>query len=696
MCAVPPTRAFIDVPGLLLGLEARFRPAGKVENLWIPTLDAPPEVMIRPSHVVNRAISRVVRKLCGVWVALVAFLALGLAPGPAGAATQARERDPELARLLEDIRAILEREGVPGAGIALVDEDGLLFAGGVGWADLATRRPVDASTLFRVGSITKSIVALGVARLDERGVLDLDAPLETLVPGVEIGNPHPEHPITLAHALEHTAGFDDMRFNETFGPRDVESRPLVEVLARNPRSRVARWVPGSRFAYSNPGYTVAAAALEQATGRPFEEVLRDEVLAPLGMNGARFRWDPALADRLAVGHDASGTPLPYHALWHRPAGSLMVSPPQLARLVELLLARGELPLGRGRLVAPETVARIERCATLPFPNTDVSYGLGNYGDVLHPVVGRGHDGGLPGFLSTYRYFPELGVGYVLLLNATHSPRAWVEIRQLLFDHLTRGRRLPRPPTVDVPDAELAQYVGHYEFRSPRHAIAELVDTLLLAADIELHQGQLRLHVRAVDGPIPLIPTGPARFRFPGQAGTAVQFAKDHDGRPILVVQNLYFERTDPLLPRLRERALRLSLLLLESAWLAGLVLALVHLWSRARQGAGRGGDLRLLAPFLLGSGCLVGAVLLLLGSDYTDLGTMNLRTVGICVLPLSFAALSAFGLVRAGALLLTPRYRARSIRPWVRVHAVLVGLAAVGLALYLAHHHLVGLRTWAW
>ncbi len=155
------------------------------------------------------------------------------------------------------IAAVLEREGVPGVGLALVDREGLRWAGGVGVADLTTGRPVDADTQFRVASITKSVVALGVMRLVEQGRLDLDQPLRELMPGVVPPSTWDSAAaVTLAHALEHTAGFDDMRFNEWFADEGLAPR---DALAINPRSRVARWRPGIRMSYSNPGYTIASA-----------------------------------------------------------------------------------------------------------------------------------------------------------------------------------------------------------------------------------------------------------------------------------------------------------------------------------------------------------------------------------------------------------------------------------------------------
>jgi hypothetical protein len=97
-----------------------------------------------------------------------------------------------------------------------------------------------------------------------------------------------------------------------------------------------------------------------------------------------------------------------------------------------------------------------------------------------------------------------------------------------------------------------------------------------------------------------------------------------------------------------------------------------------------------------GTACLLGAVFLLMGCSFEELGSLGPRTVGICVLPLAFAVLSLAGTVRAIVALTGRRAAAVPVRLWVRLHATAVGLAAVGMSAYMAHHHLVGLRTWAW
>jgi len=331
----------------------------------------------------------------------------------------------EIDELRAKISGILLRAQVPGAGIALVDGDQILWAGGVGVADRATGRPVTADTLFRVGSISKSFVAMALAKLAEQGRIALGTPVAALAPELAIENRwEAEQPITVAHLLEHTAGFDDMHDNELYGPIAAESLPLAAVLARNPASRVARWRPGSRYSYANPGYTVAAYLIEKITGRPYEEVIARELLAPLGMTGAALRWSPEVDSRLARGYGAGDDPVPYTALYHRPAGNLMASPRELAALVQLGIGRGRI--GGRTVISPAGMARIERCETA-WLTSDMSYGLGTYLDPSERAPIRGHDGHVAGFLSVYGYLPDQRAGFVLLVNSTRSIGAVIAI-----------------------------------------------------------------------------------------------------------------------------------------------------------------------------------------------------------------------------------------------------------------------------
>jgi CubicO group peptidase (beta-lactamase class C family) len=160
------------------------------------------------------------------------------------------------------------------------------------------------------------------------------------------------------------------------------------------------------------------------------------------MTEADFRRTPSLASRLATGYSDRGRVAEFRPIAHRGAGALLASPADLAKLVQFWLVRDT------RVVSEAGLDRIEHARTLPYRNTDLEYGLGNHGDVSQPARGRGHDGGIDGFLSSLRYFPDLGVGYVMLLNGTYSFGAFIEIRSLLLAYLARGKAIS-PPAVNV-------------------------------------------------------------------------------------------------------------------------------------------------------------------------------------------------------------------------------------------------------
>ncbi len=585
-------------------------------------------------------------------------------------------------QLREAVAAVLEREQVPGVGIALVDREGLIWAGGVGVADRETGVPVTADTVFRVASITKSIVALGVARLVEQGRLSLRTPVSQLLGHLPIDNRWREQsPVTLGHALEHTAGFDDMRFNEWFTTDEAMSPE--HALGINARSRRVRWRPGSRAAYSNVGYSVAGLAIERATGQPFDHWLQAEVLGSLGMDDASFVRTPERRAALATGYLAPDRAATFSPIAHRAAGALLASPAELARLVHFWLRRGD---GYPAIVSPAMLDRVERSGTLELPLTDQSYGLGNYGDVGHPVRARGHDGGLPGFLSVYRYIPELGVGYVMLLNSTHSTRAYGEIRSLLFAYLARGRDLP-PPPIAKPDPAQRELAGYYGFTNPRNALFGFLDRATVGWTAEPTADGLQLEP-LLGVPVQLVATGPDGYRHPRHSGVSVRLAADSEGAPVLVAGWACAEPRSEWLARVQLWLLVITALLLQVSPLVGLGWTIQRL-ARRRGLAGAG---LWLWPAV--AGLMYGFIPLLLAeaSARDALGQMEPTTVALCLVTVMLALASTFGFAAA------VRQAVSDDRDswWVRVIPSLTSTLAVGLTLWFGAHGIIGLRTWAW
>ncbi|HMG54427.1 MAG TPA: serine hydrolase domain-containing protein [Kofleriaceae bacterium] len=593
------------------------------------------------------------------------------------AAAEAPPRDID--ELRAKIARVLLREQVPGAGIALIDGDRILWAGGVGLADRATGAPVTADTLFRVGSITKSFVALALVVFAERGRIDLRAPVSALAPELAIGNRWAaEQPITVAHLLEHTAGFDEMHPNEWAAPLADEAMPLADVLARNPASRVARWRPGSRFSYANPDYTVAGYLIERVTGRPYEDVLARELFAPLGMTGAALRWSPAVDARLARGYGEAEAAVPYRAIYHRPAGNLMASPRELAALVQLALARGRF--GGRAVISPAGMARIERSETAWLSPGAASYGLGNFGDVAERALIRGHTGGIDGFLSMYGYLPDHGVGFVMLLNSTRSWRAVTEIRHLLVEFLLAGAPVAPPPRVPTPADELRRWAGTYHAAAPRQQLFAFLERTL--PGVELYVERDRLFGRTVPAtgePFELIPLGGGRFRLPIASAGHIQLGHDRDGRRVMVAGTYFVEEP-------RTRTLAYAVVPPICLWLlaTGLVLPLGLLRRRVGPTPGVGW------PVCASASLFTAAHLFAAAHEPFVVGERNAYTVGICVLTWLFALAAMASLVQA--LVWLPRPGSLI----TRLHRLCFGLAACLATAYLAAYGIIGIRLWSY
>lgn len=155
-------------------------------------------------------------------------------------------------QLESKILEILKENNTPGMIGAIVSGDDVIWQGALGIADRSDNQPVTVDTLFRMGSISKSFVALSVLRMRERGEVSLDLVINDFVPEAGAENDWAStDPIRLYHVMEHTAGFDDIHFRD-FAVSDP-SFTTLSGLQFNHGSKVSRWRPGTRMSYANIG-----------------------------------------------------------------------------------------------------------------------------------------------------------------------------------------------------------------------------------------------------------------------------------------------------------------------------------------------------------------------------------------------------------------------------------------------------------
>ena len=447
------------------------------------------------------------------------------------------------------IAGVLERTHTPGCGFALVSKDSVIFAGGVGKADLATNREVTGDTMFRIGSITKSFVALSLLQLNEQGKVDLHAKVADVAPEVKIVNRwDATDPIRIVNLLEHTAGFDDMSPAETFDMSGGPQVPLLETFARFPEPQIARWRPGTLQSYSNPDYAVAGYIIEKLTGKPCEDYIADNILRPLAMTHSDMRLTPEM--RTALAHGYRGNPpiaVPYYPILLRPAGEMKSSPNEMARFVRMMLNRGTLD--GVKIVSPESIARMET------PETGLAaragfkdgYALGNYVTIRHPIKTHGHNGGIDGFLSVYAYMPEQGLGYFLSINAS-SP-ALSQVEDLIFAYITRGVAIPPKPAAVPLDADVVAATGFYQFASPRNEKFKFLEKILAEGWTYTDHGKLYRRGLIPGPPEELVYLGHNQFRTAKESGADGVYCTDDDGNRYGCGELACFRKDKPGLAR---------------------------------------------------------------------------------------------------------------------------------------------------
>ncbi len=627
-----------------------------------------------------------------IFATLCAILAAALVAGRATPPPRQQPASPvpaSLPELQQEIQAILTRNHVPGAGIALVAKDHIIWEGGVGEARLATHTPVTADTMFRLGSITKSFVALALLQLQEQGKIDLNSKLAAVAPMLPFRNPwEATDPVTVAEVLEHTAGFDDMSPSEVYNLSGPEKMDPFDASQRFSQALVSRWPPGTRMAYSNPDYGVAGYLIWKASGLQFDQYIEQNLLQPLGMNVSGFTLTDKMYAQLAQGYDGVPPhPVPYLHIYLGPAGDLKSSPAELAALVQMFLNDGKA--GDQQIVSAASIERME------YPETTLAaraglkegYGFANAANFSGPVVGHGHDGGIAGFLSSYEYMAHQGVGFVAMINSDSGDAALEAIDHLLARYLLAGQSLPAPPTATIPPDQLAKFTGYYEKENPRNQMTTFLDVLLDGAHVSLSRGQLYLKSGWLGRAQPLVPTGGNQFRLVDQAAPSTIFFRGPDGREVLATaagEEFFGERRGELWPFLRFVLVHLALFLIATSFVFALWWMPLKLLGRRK---GTPGIALRLMPILAGLS-LVGAYLILAYTPIWVLGVYTMASVGVWLLTWLFAAFSVLGLVLAW------RARWQGVHRGVFWHSLVVILACCGLTIYMAYWHLLGIQLW--
>ncbi len=324
------------------------------------------------------------------------------------------------------ISAEMSRREIPGLSAAVVLERELKWTNGYGLADLENGVPAKAETVYRLGSVSKPITATAVLQLVQRGLVDLDAPVQKYVPGF----PRKPWPITTRQLLAHLGGIRHYAEGEFQSTRHYESLTgALAIFKDDPPVHE----PGTRYLYSTYGYNLLGCVVEGASGKSFLAHLSENVFAPAGMERIRADDLSALVPNRAQGYfRTAGGEIRNSGLADTsnkiPGGGLIATAPDVARFA--------LALEAGILLRRETLElMLTRQRTRDGQPTECGLGwrLGEHNGRREAW----HTGGQQRVSTILYTQPDQGLAVVLLCNLESVGPALLDLARRLSDILAR-------------------------------------------------------------------------------------------------------------------------------------------------------------------------------------------------------------------------------------------------------------------
>ena len=441
--------------------------------------------------------------------------------------------------------ALLARYAVPGAAAAASRGGEIVYARGFGAADRERGVPAGAETVFGVASVTKSFTAAAIMRLADERRLSVDDPVVAYLPELRVPRGDAAA-IRIHHFLTHTPGFPPLPSRwYAFGasarldaegappPVPVESRPpfatagdLMTHLAESDWTPLG--APGAYFSYSNEGFALLGEIVTRVSGRPYERVVTEEIIRPLGLERTAFGPKPSApvegmtTPYIAQTRDGVKTIVPARTWWHStvwdPAGGLRSTVIDLLRYLDLYRGTAAAP----RILSAGAIAAMLHPHAKTAPGQAYGYGFAVTPDYWGAALVE-HGGGRRSISAYVASVPSRRTAVAILANLADAP-----VRTIAHGLLnTLEGRAPGIPAVSYPDfaapaGRLDAYAGEY-----RSGEGSLVRVRTADGRLEIEADGERLPARAV-GPDAFVVTVReaeqyVRFHLTGGRAWAVAF-----------------------------------------------------------------------------------------------------------------------------------------------------------------------------
>lgn len=357
-------------------------------------------------------------------------------------------------RLDQFVARYRQTQNVPGMAIALTDRSKLLHVATYGYADIERQLAVQLTTLFEIGSISKSFTCMALLQLQDEGKIDIHAPVTTYLPWFAV--PSPYAPITIHHLMSHTAGISS----------GVDPAPTSRYSVHLLHDRQPAYAPGEHFHYSNVAFQALGYLLEEIEGKSYAEIIRERILAPLSMDTTEPVMTNQMRTKLAVGYSALYDDRPLTlagpltpATWLECGagdGSISSTVTDMAIYLRLLLNAGQAP------VLSQANYHLMTQKVIPMERSRF-YGYGLMMGEQDGYATIGHTGDMVGYHSIMLGDSEHGLGAIVLFNGPADPTP-VGSAALRFLHAAyRGETLQEVPEIPMPTSveNAHEYIGEY-------------------------------------------------------------------------------------------------------------------------------------------------------------------------------------------------------------------------------------------
>lgn len=420
----------------------------------------------------------------------------------------------------------MKEKNTPGAAIAIVSGDLIIFAKGFGVRSIEAGEAITPDTLFRLGSTTKMFTGAALVTLEEQGKIKLNSPISEYVKGLS-----PKLSQVTAHNLvSNTAGLRDSVI-----PIQTDDDSGLKHMIRDWKDDVFFTEPGKIYSYSSAGFWLAGLVIEEVCGKPYAEDMSELLFKPVGMNRTTFRPLVAMTYPLALGHNIQpeGKPVIVRpafnnvAMW--PAGSIYSSVNDLSRWVIALMNNGRI---EGREAISASLIKKLSGAYAPMPgDPDSHYGYGIMQFKSRGVRFWGHGGFSRGYGSMIQIAPDQKYAVIILTNK--SGETLPKTLNKAFELGIKLDAIPEEkpvPAIEVTEHEMAQYAGIY-----LHPPTEW--------RIFIKEG--KLFIKQDDGEYPLKKIGTDKFTYGNSNENEIVLVRGSDGKVEHLFNGIYSAKKRP-------------------------------------------------------------------------------------------------------------------------------------------------------